>query len=85
MKSLKEVSVVVNNLITVENCRTQKSLGSKKFSETVSMQAANQALENAIRRKLRELADPEDVIEIKTPEAADSPAEETAGDQAEKE
>ena len=49
------------------------------------MQAANQALENAIRRKLRELADPEDVIEIKTPEAAESPVEETAGDQAEKE
>ncbi len=82
----KEVSVVVNNLITSgEFAEAQKSLGSKKFSETVSMQAANQALENAIRRKLRELADPEDVIEIKTPEAAESPVEETAGEQAEKE
>ena len=49
------------------------------------MQAANQALENSIRRKLRELADPEEVIEIKAPEATDSPAVETIGDQAEEE
>jgi trigger factor len=82
----KEVSEVVNNLITSgEFAEAQKSLGSKKFSESVSMQAANQALENSIRRKLRELADPEDVIEIKAPETTESPAEETAGEQAEKE
>ena len=82
----KEVSAVVNNLITSgEFAEAQKSLGSKKFSESVSMQAANQALENSIRRKLRELADPEEVIEIKAPEATDSPAVETIGDQAEEE
>ena len=82
----KEVSAVVNDLLSSgEFAEAQKSLGSKKFSETVSMQAANQALENSIRRKLRELADPEDVIEIKTPETTESPAEETAGGQAEKE
>ena len=82
----KEVSAVVNNLITSgEFAEAQKSLGSKKFSESVSMQAANQALENSIRRKLRDLADPDDIIEIKAPEGVDSPAEETAGDEAEKE
>jgi trigger factor len=82
----KEVSAVVNDLLSSgEFAEAQKSLGSKKFSETVSMQAANQALENSIRRKLRELADPEDIIEIKTPETTESPAEETAGGQAEKE
>ena len=82
----KEVSAVVNNLITSgEFAEAQKSLGSKKFSESVSMQAANQALENSIRRKLRQLADPEEVIEIKAPEKPESPVEEVAGDEAEKE
>ncbi len=82
----QEVSAVVNNLImSGEFAEAQKSLGSKKFSETVSMQAANQALENSIRRKLRELADPEEVIEIKAPETTENPVEETAEDQAEKE
>ena len=76
----KEVSIVVNDLITSgEFAEAQKSLGSKKFSESVSMQAANQALENSIRRKLRELADPEEVIEIK------SPVEETTGELTEQE
>lgn len=81
-----EVSAVVNDLITSgEFAEAQKSLGSKKLSESISMQAANQVLENSIRRKLRELADPEDVIEIKAPEAVESPVEETASEQAEKE
>ncbi len=82
----QEVSAVVNNLImSGEFAEAQKSLGSKKFSETVSMQAANQALENSIRRKLRELADPEEVIEIKAPETTESSAEEIIEDDAEKE
>ncbi len=82
----KEVSAVVNNLImSGEFAEAQKSLGSKKFSESVSMQAANQALENSIRRKLRELADPEEVIEIKAPETEKSPAEDSTQDQVEKE
>jgi len=81
-----EVSSVVNNLISSgEFAEAQKTLGTKKFSESVSMQAANQALEKSIRRKLRELADPEDIIEIKTPETAESAVEETPVDQAEKE
>jgi len=76
----------VNNLISSgEFAEAQKTLGTKKFSESVSMQAANQALEKSIRRKLRELADPEDIIEIKTPETAESAVEETPVDQAEKE
>jgi len=82
----QEVSAVVNDLITSgEFVEAQKSLGSKKFSESVSMQAANQAIENSIRRKLRELADPEEVIEIKAPETTENPAEEIAEDQTEKE
>lgn len=82
----QEVSAVVNNLImSGEFAEAQKSLGSKKFSETVSMQAANQALENSIRKKLRELADPEEVIEIKAPETTESPAEEIVEEDAEKE
>jgi RNA-binding protein YhbY len=68
-----------------EFSEAQKSLGSKKFAESVSMQAANQALENSIRRKLRELADPEEVIEIKAPETTESPAEEIAEEVADKE
>lgn len=82
----QEVSAVVNDLITSgEFVEAQKSLGSKKFSESVSMQAANQAIENSIRRKLRELADPEEVIEIKTPEITEISAEEIANEQTEKE
>jgi trigger factor len=82
----QEVAAVISNLLmSGEFSEAQKSLGSKKFSESVSMQAANQALENSIRRKLRELADPEEVIEIKTPETTESPAEEIAEDDAEKE
>ena len=49
------------------------------------MQAANQALENSIHRKLRELADPDYVIEIKAPETAESTTEETSVEPAEKE
>ena len=82
----QEVSAVVTNLImSGELGEAQKALGSKKFSETVSMQAANRALENSIRRKLRELSDPEEVIEIKAPEISESPVEEITEDDAEKE
>ena len=81
-----EVSSVVNNLIASgEFAEAQKSLGTKKFSESVSMQAANQALENSIHRKLRELADPDYVIEIKAPETGESTTEETSVEPAEKE
>lgn len=68
-----EVSNVVNNLImSGEFAEAQKALGSKKFSETVSMQAANQALENSIRRQLRKLADPESVVEMPSQDHATS-------------
>ena len=81
-----EVSSVLNDLIADgEIAEAQKALGSKKFSESVSMQAANQALEKSVRRKLRELADPEEVIEIKAPETPESLVEEIAEDQDEKE
>jgi len=66
-----------------ELAEVQKSLGSKNFSETVSMQAANQAFEKAIRKQLRALADPEEVIEIKTDEEREASVEESAKEEAE--
>jgi len=81
-----EVSNVVNGLImSGEFAEAQKALGSKKFSESVSMQAANQAIEKSIRKQLRQLADPEEVIEIKESEATETPVEETDGEESEKE
>ncbi len=42
----QEVAAVISNLLmSGEFSEAQKSLGSKKFAESVSMQAANQALE----------------------------------------
>ncbi len=71
-----EISNVINDLImSGEFAEAQKSLGSKKFSETVSMQAANRAIENSIRKQLLQLADPEFVIEVKSPEVSETAVE----------
>ena len=79
-----EISAIVNSLfMSGELAEVQKSLGSKNFSETVSMQAANQAFEKAIRKQLRALADPEEVIEIKTDEEREASVEESAKEEAE--
>ena len=64
----KEVSNVVNELVVSgEFEETQKQMGSKKFAESVSMEAANRALEAAIRKQLKSIASPEP-IEVKAPD-----------------
>ncbi|NLW72104.1 MAG: trigger factor [Chloroflexi bacterium] len=82
-----EVSNVVNGLImSGEFQELQKSLGQKKFAETVTIEAANRSLENAIRAKLLEIADPSAVVkpnetekpEAEKPEAEDKPAKKPA-------
>lgn len=75
-----EVSMVVNDLImSGEFQELQKSMGQKKFAETVTMEAANRSLENAIRAKLLEIADPSAVtkpIDAETAETEPEPAPE---------
>lgn len=64
-----EVTEVVNELMrSGEFEELQKEMGSKKFAQNVSMEAANRALENAIRAQLKSIASPEP-IEVKSPEA----------------
>ena len=64
-----EVTEVVNELMrSGEFEEMQKEMGSKKFAQNVSMEAANRALENAIRAQLKSIASPEP-IEVKSPEA----------------
>lgn len=68
-----EISQLVNQLFASgEFNAMQKELGQKKFSETVTMEAANRALEGAIRSKLLSIADPSAV-----------PASDTAEDELE--
>ncbi|MEA4959942.1 MAG: trigger factor, partial [Anaerolineaceae bacterium] len=64
-----EVTEVVNELMrSGEFEELQKEMGSKKFAQNVSMEAANRALENAIRAQLKSIASPEP-IEVRSPEA----------------
>ena len=64
-----EVTEVVDELMrSGEFEELQKEMGSKKFAQNVSMEAANRALENAIRAQLKSIASPEP-IEVKSPEA----------------
>ena len=64
-----EVTEVVNELMrSGEFEELQKEMGSKKFAQNVPMEAANRALENAIRAQLKSIASPEP-IEVKSPEA----------------
>lgn len=82
-----EVSKVVNDLLmSGEFQELQKSLGEKKFAETVTMEAANRSLENAIRAKLLEIADPSAVPTpvipevVETEPVSEAVAEETEAD-----
>ena len=71
-----EVSMVVNDLImSGEFQELQKSMGQKKFAETVTMEAANRSLENAIRAKLLEIADPSAVTKPIDAETAETEPE----------
>lgn len=67
----EEISRVIDNLIYSGDFEAiQKELGKKKFAESVSMEAANRALEKAIRAQLRKIADPDSVAAVVTEAAA---------------
>ncbi len=56
----QEISALIHDLMmSGELQEVQKELGEKKFANAVSMEAANHAMENAIRRQLRAIASPE--------------------------
>jgi len=58
----KQISTIINELImSGELQEVQKELGEKKFANAISMEAANRALENAIRMQLRTIASPESI------------------------
>ena len=56
----KEISTIINDLVRSGELQdVQKELGEKKFANAISMEAANRALETAIRKQLRMIASPE--------------------------
>jgi len=58
----KQISTIINELImSGELQEVQKELGEKKFANAISMEAANRALENAIRMQLRTISSPESI------------------------
>ncbi|MEA4812011.1 MAG: trigger factor [Anaerolineaceae bacterium] len=73
-----QVNKLVNNLImSGEFAEMQKEFGQKKFAESITMDAANRAMEAKIRKQLLKMADPSAVKteEAKTEEAqAEKPA-----------
>ncbi|NMD27324.1 MAG: trigger factor [Chloroflexi bacterium] len=63
----KQISTIVNELImSGELQEVQKELGEKKFANAISMEAANRALESAIRMQLRTIASPESIPAIQS-------------------
>lgn len=57
-----EVAGVINSLLmSGEYEKAQKELGKKRFAEAISSEAANNALENKIRKQLLLLASPESI------------------------
>ncbi len=65
----REISTIVNDLVMSGELQdVQKELGEKKFANAISMEAANRALETAIRKQLRTLASPES-LPAEEPEA----------------
>lgn len=61
-----EVTSVLNSLLmSGEYEQAEKELGKKRFTEAISNEAANNALEKAIRLQLRTLASPESLPVIK--------------------
>ncbi|MEL7645075.1 MAG: trigger factor [Anaerolineaceae bacterium] len=56
----REISTIIEELIMSGELQdVQKELGEKKFANAISMEAANRALETAIRKQLRTIASPE--------------------------
>ena len=77
-----EIAALINTLlVSGEYDQLQKELGKKRFSEALSSEAANNALENAIRKQLRKIASPESLEAEETVE--DLPVEEPEADIAE--
>jgi len=79
----REISTIVNDLVMSGELQdVQKELGEKKFANAISMEAANRALETAIRKQLRTIASPESLptepIEAQAAEDALPEAEEKA-------
>ena len=69
-----QVNKLVNDLImSGEFAEMQKTYGQKKFAESITMDAANRAMEAKIRQQLLKLADPSAVI-------AEEPLEETSSE-----
>jgi len=79
----KQISTIVNELImSGELQEVQKELGEKKFANAISMEAANRALESAIRMQLRTIASPESIPAIQS-ETESSPEPVAQADQEE--
>ena len=58
-----EITGVINSLLmSGEYAEAEKQLGKKKFTEAISNEAANSALEKAIRKQLKAIAAPEPVV-----------------------
>ena len=69
-----QVNKLVNDLImSGEFAEMQKTYGQKKFAESITMDAANRAMEAKIRQQLLKLADPSAVI-------VEEPLEETSSE-----
>jgi len=69
-----QVNKLVNDLImSGEFAEMQKTYGQKKFAESITMDAANRAMEAKIRQQLLKLADPSAVI-------VEEPLEETSAE-----
>ncbi len=72
-----EIAGVINSLLmSGEYENAQKELGKKRFAEAISSEAANIALEKAIRKQLLRLASPESIQEDEAVLEEDSNAEE---------
>ena len=76
-----EVAGVINSLLmSGEYEKAQKELGKKRFAEAISSEAANNALENKIRKQLLLLASPES-IPVEEQAAEEEPVIEEAADE----
>jgi trigger factor len=90
----KDIETQVNKLVSDlimsgEFAEMQKTYGQKKFAESITMDAANRAMEAKIRHQLLKLADPSAIIVEETPQeaasgtiASEEPAAETAVEEA---
>lgn len=83
----KDVETQVNKLVSDlimsgEFAEMQKTYGQKKFAESITMDAANRAMEAKIRQQLLKLADPSAVVveEVQEESILDKPASEEASE-----